>query len=128
MIAALILVLSAAALIQFFVSYCRSLLVVYSKVELSPKARELAGIGSQGARGDQFVPVIRLVELCPDPRDDRLETHAVRIYYGLVNLLRAASSLAPAMAIWAERERAACAYFAAVALDRRLGCPCEGVT
>jgi len=118
----MILVFAVAALIQFFVSYCRSLLAVYSKVELSAKARELAGLNSQGARGDQFVRVLRLVELCPAPGDDRLEIGVVRTYFCLLNLLRVTRPLAPALATWMEHERTACAHFAAVALDRRVAC------
>jgi len=36
MIAACILVLSAGATVQFALAYCRTLLLAYSKVELSP--------------------------------------------------------------------------------------------
>ena len=39
MIASLIFVVSAVALFQFFVSYCRSLVAAYSKVELSEQSR-----------------------------------------------------------------------------------------
>jgi hypothetical protein len=39
MIAALIVVISLAALLQFFISYCRSLLATYGKVELSEQVR-----------------------------------------------------------------------------------------
>ncbi len=127
MIAALILVFAVAALIQFFVSYCRSLLAVYSKVELSAKARELAGLNSQAVRGDEFARVLRLVELCPVPGDDRLEIRAVRTYFCLLNLLRVTRPLAPALATWTENERTACAHFAAVALDRRVACTSDGM-
>ncbi len=121
MIAALIFVISMAALLQFFVSYCRSLIAAYSRVELSEEAREVTGIRDRVVRGDDFRRLLQLVGLCPEPGGDRGELRAVRAYYSLLCLLRAAFRwLAPAMAGWAEHERENCCYFAAVALDRRI--------
>lgn len=120
MIAFLILVFSLAALVQFFVAYCRSLVLVYSQLELSPQALELAQLGSGQIRGEEFGRLMKLVELCPEPGDDRAEIRAVRIYYGLLNLLRVLRPLAPRISLWTDRERAGCAHFVAVALDRRI--------
>ncbi len=121
MIAALILVISLAALLQFFVSYCRSAIATCSKKELSEQAREVTGIQDHGVAGEEFQRLVQLVGLCPEPGDDRFEIRAVRNYYRLLSLVRALMRrLAPGVASWAERERAGCAYFAAVALDRRI--------
>jgi hypothetical protein len=128
LVAALIFAISMGLLSEFFVSYCHSLVAVYSKVELSPQARELLGPDSQVVSGDDFTRLVQLVQLCPDPGDDRLEMRAVRAYYSLLNLLRVARPFAPAVAGWAERERAGCAYFVAVALDRRMACNYDPVT
>ena len=115
-------------LAQFFVAYCRSLLTAYAKVELSVQACRMAGLGSGDAQADEFHRLFQLVRLCPDPGDDGLELSAVHAYYGLLSMLQAPLFLAPAAATWVDRERAACAHFAAVALDRRVGCNCDGVT
>ena len=128
MIPALIVVAALAALVEFFISYCRSLVSVYSKVELSPQARDLAGLKGPTPRGDAFPRLVQLVECCPKPADDRIEVRALRAYYALLNLLRATGFLAPMLAQWAENERVGCAHFAAVALDRRLGCSFDGIT
>jgi hypothetical protein len=121
MIAALILLVSVAALLQFFVSYCRSVIAACSKKELSEQAREVTGIENRLVRGDEFHRLVQLVHLCPEPGDDQNEIRAVRGYFGLLSLLRVVfNNLAPAVTKWAERERAGCAYFAAVALDRRI--------
>ncbi len=121
MIAALILVISVAALLQFFVSYCRSVIAASSKRNLSEHAREVAGIENRIVRGDEFERLLQLVRLCPEPGDDGRELRAVRSYFGLLSLLRSSfGRLAPGVASWAEREREGCAYFAAVALDRRI--------
>ena len=128
MIAALILVASLAGFLQFFISYCRSLVVAYSKVELSPQACEFAGLESEVLRGDEFRRLVRLVEICPNPRDDRLEMRAMRVYYTLLDLVRVLRPVAHPVVAWAERERAGCAYFAAVALDRRMTCRSDQIT
>jgi len=121
MIAALIFVISLAALLQFFISYCRSLIAAYRKVELSEQAREVTGIQDHVVEGDDFQRLLQLVRLCPEPGDDGLEIRSVRTYYGLLNVLRMVLRLqVPAVAAWTEGERRSCTYFAAVALDRRM--------
>ncbi len=121
MIAALILVISVAALLQFFVSYCRSVIASSSRKNLSEHAREVTGIENHIVRGDEFERLVQLVRICPEPGDDGRELRAVRSYFGLLSLMRAAfGRLAPDVANWAEREREGCAYFAAVALDHRI--------
>lgn len=121
MIAALILVISFALLLQFFVAYSRSLIATYRQVDLSEDAREVTGIANRHASGDDFRRLLQLVWLCPEPGDDKLEIRTVRTYYSLLNMVRVfARSLAPQVAAWVDLERAGCAYFAAVALDRRI--------
>ena len=121
MMAALVLVISVAAFLQFFIAYCRSLIAAYKQVDLSEDAREVTGIQNHLVSGDEFRRLLQLVRLCPEPGDDRLEISSVRTYYSLLNLLRSiARSMAPNVATWTEQERAGCAYFAAVALDRRI--------
>jgi hypothetical protein len=121
MIATLIFVVSLAALLQFFVSYCRSVIAASSRQELSEQAREVTGIEDHVVRGDEFHRLLQLVGLCPGPGDDSNAIRAVRGYFGLLSFLRVMTHrLAPAVEHWAEHERAGCAYFAAVALDRRI--------
>ena len=121
MIAAFILVVSTVFLLQFFVTYCRSLIAAYRQVDLSEDAREVTGIEDHIVSGDDFRRLLQLVWLCPEPRDDRLEIGAVRTYYALLGLVRAIGrSMAATIAPWVEREREGCSYFAAVALDRRI--------
>ncbi|HEX9759881.1 MAG TPA: hypothetical protein VGA40_03130 [Candidatus Acidoferrales bacterium] len=120
MIAVFILVVSLAVLLQFFVSYCRSIIAAYGKVELSEQARDLAGAGSR-LRGEDFPRLVQLVDLCPEPGDDGTEIRAVRLYYKMMGGLRALfRAMAPVVSGWADQERGQCAYFAAVALDRRI--------
>lgn len=121
MIPVLIFVVSILALVQFFFSYCRSLLAAYRKWDLSEEARELTGIDDQQAAGDEFTRLVQLVRLCPEPGDDAVEIRAVSSYYRLLGFLRLAlGRFFPPVGEWLERERSGCSYFAAVALDRRI--------
>lgn len=121
MIAALICVISIAALLQFFVSYSRSVIAAYRKSELSEQVREVAGIDGEQIRSEQFGQLVQLVRLCPQKKDDRGDLAVVRVYYRMMGWVGAiARSFAPSIREWAEAERVNCTYFAAVALDRRI--------
>ncbi|HVB85616.1 MAG TPA: hypothetical protein VNK23_02995 [Candidatus Dormibacteraeota bacterium] len=121
MIAALIFVASVAAFFQFLVSYCHSVVAAFGKIELSPRVREVAGMGNREAAVDDFARFLQLLHLCPEHNADRLEIRAVKIYYALLRAVARASHLfIPSVEAWADRERVGCSHFAAVALDRRM--------
>lgn len=118
--AALIFVVSAIALLQFFISYCRSLIAASLKQPLSEEVRDVAGIPAT-ASGDDFVRVLQLVQLCPERPEDRGHLRAIGAYFHLLNFVRATlARVIPSLVAWTEIERGQCAYFAAVALDRRI--------
>jgi hypothetical protein len=120
MMAGIILALSVAALLQFFVTYCRSLIAASVKQSLSPEVRDVTGI-STAASGEDFARVVQLLRLCPDRPEDRSEIRAIGAYFGLLSLVRATlAKIAPPLLAWTEVERGQCTYFAAVTLDRRI--------
>jgi hypothetical protein len=120
MIAAIILACSLVFLLQFFVSYCRSLIASSAKHALSVEVQDVTGI-SAVASGDDFARVVQLLRLCPDRPEDRSEVRAIGAYFGLLTVARALSAkIAPAMQAWTNQERNQCTYFAAVILDRRI--------
>lgn len=121
MIPALMLTFSCAALGQFFMSYCRSLLITYSQVELSAATRELIGIRSTEISGSQFHRLLGLVRLAPNPGDDKWELRVVSAYYRTVRLAGfLAKPLGSVARKWVEHQSSLCAYFAAATLDRRV--------
>jgi hypothetical protein len=77
MIAALICVVSAAIFLQFFVSYCRSILASSRNIALSDRVREVTGIADQEVGADDFKRLLQLVRLCPERGDDQSEIRAV---------------------------------------------------
>jgi hypothetical protein len=120
MIAAIILVCSAAFFLQFFVPYCRSVIASSAGHVLSEEVQDVTGISKQAA-GDDFARVMQLLMLCPDRPEDRGEIRAIGVYFRLLNVVKTtAARLAPSLLAWAEKERGRCTYFAAVALDRRV--------
>jgi hypothetical protein len=120
MIAGIILACSVVILLQFFVSYCRSLIAASSRQALSAEVRDVTGIASS-ATGDDFARVIQLLRLCPESPEDRGRVQAVGAYFRLLSMVRSTlAKVMPTLRAWTETERAHCAYFAAVALERRI--------
>jgi hypothetical protein len=121
MIPALLLLLSIAALVQFSFAFCRSLLLTYSKVELSDRVREVTGLSGETVEVGEFSRLMNLVFLAPDPGDDAMEIRSVTLYHALVVVARwFVSRVWEAGCNWCENELRRCAHFAAVTLDRRL--------
>jgi hypothetical protein len=120
MMAGIILVCSVVLLLQFFVSYCRSLIATSSRQVLSPEVKDVTGI-QRAASGEDYKRVMQLLQLCPERREDRNSVQAIGAYFSLLNFMRSTvARIVPSMRAWTELERAHCAYFAAVALERRI--------
>lgn len=120
MMAALILACSVVFLLQFFVSYCRSLIAASAKQALSAEVQDVTGI-STNASGEDFARVVQLLRLCPDRPEDRGEIRAIGAYFRLLNFARVTlARVAPSIQARIEQERNQCTYFAAVTLDRRI--------
>ncbi len=121
MIAFLIFVISFLTLLQFFVSYCRSLIAESREHVLSEQAREICGLTPRAESGNQFRRLVQLLALCPDPGGDGGKMMAMNGYFRLLGVARRLSQrVIPSAASWIESECGGCAYVAAVALDRRI--------
>jgi len=115
------LMFSAMALVQFFLSYCRSILATYAEVELSPATREVIGLEPGEIRGGQFNRLLGLLHVAPNPGGDQWHLGIVSTYYRIISMIdMSVAQLVPVAQSWTERESARCAYFAAAALDRRI--------
>ena len=66
MIAGLIFAISIMTLLQFFVSYSRSLIAQSQGHELSEQARKICGLTARTVAGDQFRRLSELIALCPE--------------------------------------------------------------
>jgi hypothetical protein len=82
--------------------------------------RRSTGIVAAASARD-FKKVMQLLSLCPGEPEDRAGLQAVGFYYGILNLLeKTIGRHLPSLHFWTEQERAGCAYFAVVLLDRRI--------
>jgi CBS domain containing-hemolysin-like protein len=121
MMAGMIFVISILTLLQFFVSYSRSLIAESRGHELSEQAREICGLTARTAAGDQFRRLSELITLCPESGGNGNKLMVVSAYFHLLGLLRRLSEWTiPSVTAWIEAERGGCAYVAAVVLDRRI--------
>jgi hypothetical protein len=117
----LIFSVSLLTLLQFFVSYSRSVIAESKAQELSGELREICGVTARTLHGDQFRRLSKLIDLCPDGGTGANNVRAVLFYFHLLDLARKLSDLLiPSAAQWIEAERGGCAYAAAVVLDRRI--------
>lgn len=116
----LICLASLAALLQFFISYARSLVTSSSKLGVSEQVRKLAEPASVDIGGEEFARLRQLAGLCPAREDDRFGFQAVGAYYELVTFCRTMFRPFSLATRWLEGERAGCSHFAAVALERRI--------
>jgi hypothetical protein len=118
---AIILAISLALLLNFFVAYCRLQVAAGRRVELSDSVREATGIEGQGVSGDEFLRLRRLVDLCPEMDGDTYKLGLIRAYHSFLGAVRVmCGPVMPAAVAWATSERSGCSYYAAVALDARI--------
>jgi hypothetical protein len=123
MMAALILVLSIVATLEFAVAQWRSMWIAASSQPLSESFQAATGIAPQGIRAEHFEVLARTSDGLPFAsarnRDERLRE--VRVYYRLVQALeRTCARALPAASNWAKGELIACTHYAAAVLDQRL--------
>jgi hypothetical protein len=120
MMAVAILVFSAAAFMQLFISYCRSLIAPSINQVLSPEVQEVTGI-STAPSGEDFARVVQLLHLCPERPEEGSKVRIVGAYFSLLSAVRSTvARVVPTVQSWIDTERGQCAYFAAVTLDRRI--------
>jgi hypothetical protein len=64
---------------------------------------------------------MQLLQLCPERPEDRNSVQAIGAYFSFLNFVRSTvARIVPSLRAWTESERGHCAYFAAVALGRRI--------
>src|ERR1700741_4438394 len=121
MIPALICVVSFLTMLQFFVSYSRSMIAESRCCHLSAEAREICGFTFSTAAGNQFRRLVKLISLCPQRREDNRQVRIVAAYFYFLGLVRVLLNGAmPSASSGMESERGGWGYLAAVVRDRRI--------
>jgi len=122
MIAALILVFSAVALLQFGILQWRSMWIVVSEQPLSANIQTATGIAANAIGPEHFELLARTSEqMCSSAKERNVWLREVRVYYHVLRTVRdLASERLPGLADWAKTELIACSRYAGVVLDQRL--------
>src|SRR5437667_9986531 len=92
MMAAFILACSIIFLLQFFISYCRSLIASSVREPLSQEVQDVTGM-ARPANEAEFARVLQLLQLCPERPAERGERSLIRAYVQRLRIIR--SPLSP---------------------------------
>jgi len=121
MYAFMLFAISIVALSQFALYYWRAVLAGVAAQPVSDRVLAAAHIANGRPSGDDFQTLSGLHQLTPNLRPARGGMTLVRLYYSVLEGLDSfVGSRMPALAAWSSRERALCARYAAVQIDRRL--------
>jgi hypothetical protein len=121
MFAAMLFTISIVALAQFGLYYWRAVLSGVAAQPVSDRVLWAAHVENGRVTSQDFETLAGLHELTPDLYPNRGGLGLVRLYHRVVQEVDAlAGSRIPAIAAWSNRERAICARYAAVQVDRRL--------
>ncbi|HLZ13354.1 MAG TPA: hypothetical protein VKP58_12270 [Candidatus Acidoferrum sp.] len=120
MMAAFILACSIIFLLQFFISYCRSLIASSVREPLSQEVQEVTGM-TRPASEEEFARVVQLLQLCPERPEERGEISLIRAYFRTLGVIRSTvARVVPSLERWTSSERGQCTHFVAVVLGRRI--------
>jgi hypothetical protein len=121
MFSAMLLAIAVVALFQFALYYWHAVLTGVAMQPVSEYVLEAARVAVPELRGSDFEKLASLHTLTPELKTSHSSLSLVRFYYEVV---RKAEQLfgrfSPAALHWGECERALCARYAAVQIDRRL--------
>src|SRR6266478_2580876 len=121
MFSAMLFLISIVALSQFALYYWRAVLAGVAAQPVSDRVLVAAQVENGQLTPEHFRTLAGLHDLTPDLYPNRGGLGLVRLYYRVVEGLEAlAGTRVPAIAAWSNRERAICARYAAVQVDRRL--------
>src|SRR6266851_2335907 len=121
MVSAMLLSISIVALSQFALYYWRAVLAGVAAQPVSDRVLVASRVENGRLAPQHFQTLAGLHDLTPDLQPNRNRMGFVRVYFRLIEGLDAIfGKKIPAFALWSERERAICARYAAVLVDRRL--------
>src|SRR5947207_14653950 len=95
-------------LLQFFISYSRSLIASSVREPISQEVQEVTGM-SRPAAEEEFARVVQLLQLCPERPEERGEISLIRAYFRMLGVFRSrVAGVVPSVDHWpsSERERA----------------------
>ena len=121
MFSAMLLAISIVALSQFALYYWRAVLAGVAAQPVSDRVLVAAQVENGRLTPQHFRTLAGLHDLTPNLNPNRGGIGFVRLYFRFIEGLDAVlGKRIPTFTLWSERERAICARYAAVLVDRRL--------
>ncbi len=121
MFAAMLFAISIVALAQFGLYYWRAVLAGVASQPVSHRVLEAAHVQNGTLTAADFPALSELHQLTPELHTTNSGLGLVRLYFQAVKGVDVLlGSVLPALSAWTQRERALCARYAAVQIDRRL--------
>jgi hypothetical protein len=113
----ILLLVSAAALVQFGLYYWRATISAVAAQELSERIQVAAGISASSVGAQDFYNILIIKNMSPNLRGTAGGFTLVRVYYSVVKML---GGLIPSMSSWSTAEMATCSRYVAVLIDQHL--------
>jgi hypothetical protein len=121
MIAAFIVVMSFAMLIQFAITSWRSVWLNLAQQRPSNYMEIATGISRETIGATHFDVLARTAENLCSAREGGSKLGQVRVYFRVIRAIESlCAKSAPAVSNWAKNELVACSRYAAAVLDQRL--------
>jgi hypothetical protein len=116
MFSTLILIAATVGLMQFGISYWRSLIAGIAAQPLSDRFHVASALDHQVPQAEDFGALLSFHRMTPGIERRTSSLRGIQIYYGIVGALRGL----PALRQWAQSEMTTCARYVAVLVDQRL--------
>jgi hypothetical protein len=116
MFSTLILIAATVGLMQFGISYWRSLIAGIAARPLSERFRVASGLSHAVPGAEDFGALLSFHRMTPGIERRSSSLRGIQIYYAVVGALCGL----PALRRWAQSEMVTCARYVAVLVDQRL--------
>ncbi len=120
MIAALIFVISVAALLQFGLYAWRAAFLSVANREISAETREAMGAAAAAVDNGDLEGATRWLDVSPNLAGEDRRLWTVKLYYVALRAVAGLSRLATPASEWSQREMVSCARYAAVVVEERM--------
>ena len=120
MIAALIFVISVAALLQFGLYAWRAAFLSVAVREVSEETRAAMGAAAAAVDSGDFNGAAKWLEVSPNLAGEDRRLWTVKLYYVALRGIAGLSRLVAPASEWSQQEMVSCARYAAVVVEERL--------
>ena len=120
MIAALIFVISVAALGQFAMFSWRAAFLTVASREMSLETRAAMGAAAAAVDSGDLAGASKWLELSPNLSGEDRRLWTIKLYYVALRAIGGLSRMMVPASEWSQREMVSCARYAAIVVEERL--------